>query len=162
MTPHTSPSVVRSSKKNDHHTLRVHWVHCFIIIHTYLKGTCCWVCVLRLNQFSQLSFIQYMELWIFSFIILLWWLEECVLNFIIISKVEAWVHNIVYGEVMKQWYVLYVLLCFYCQTTALSSQWESLYPELSFSNWSRVLGPDSIFRCHLTSIGNPIEEIRRS
>ena len=28
--------------------------------------------------------------------------------------------------------------------------------------WHNSLGPDSISRCHLTSIGNPIVEIRRS
>ena len=37
-----------------------------------------------------------------------------------------------------------------------------LYLERQSSYWNRSLGPDSIKRCHLTTIGNLIVEIRRS
>ena len=50
-------------------------------------------CLPRLRLFSQLSFIQYMGLCVFSLPIRMSWLWECVLYLIIIIKSEVWFIN---------------------------------------------------------------------
>ena len=64
-----------------------HWTTKMLVM--YMLPSVC----LRLRQFSQLSFIQYMGLCVSAYPILPWWSWECVLYLIIIIKPGVWIIN---------------------------------------------------------------------
>ena len=91
---------------------------------------CCRVC-LRLRLFSQLSFIQYMGLCVFSLPnspVMLW---ESVLNLIIVIKSEVWIinHCLALGHE--------TMVCAVCLTMFLSNRWPTL--KLQKSHWGNDL-----------------------
>ena len=87
------------------------------ILARYILSSGC----LRLGRFSQLYFLQYMGLYVFGLPIFLMMVVRIRVVYIytIINKFDPFA--VVYGNVMKQWYTLYVFRYFYSYRNVYSS-----------------------------------------